>query len=93
MLSLEEKRNILNSFKELREKQDKFGRFFYYFDNSSSRKKIVAREFTESGNGYVFGPYIHECKDTLYKDGSVCVKHYTAERLKEIIRKSIDSLK
>jgi len=79
-------------FQRLREKQDKFDRFFYYFDNSSSRKKIVAREFTESGNGYVFSTYIPEYKDVLYKDGSVCVKDFTAEQLKNIIRKSIDSL-
>lgn len=93
MLSLEEKRAILNSFIELREKQDELGRYFYYFDNSSSRKKIVAREFIESGNGYVFGTYIPEYKHLLYQDGSVCVKNFTTEQLRDIIRKSIDSLK
>lgn len=93
MLSLEEKRAILNSFKELREKQDKFGRYFYYFDNSSTRKKIVAREFTASGNGYVFGKYLPEYKEVLYKDGSVCVKYFSADELEEIVKKSINSLR
>lgn len=93
MLSLKEKRSILNSFQELREKEDKFGRFFYYYDQSPSRKKIVAREFTESGNGYVYAKLIPEYKELLYKDGSVCVKHFSAEELREIVRKSIDSLR
>jgi hypothetical protein len=53
MLTLSRKREILNSFEELKENEDKFGRYFYYFDNAPSRKKIVAREFVASGNGYV----------------------------------------
>ncbi|WP_285889423.1 hypothetical protein [Neobacillus niacini] len=43
MLSLSEKREILNSFKELREQEDKFGRFFYYYDKSPSRKKMAVK--------------------------------------------------
>jgi hypothetical protein len=39
MLSLAQKREILKSFEDLREQEDKFGRFFYYFDKSPSRKK------------------------------------------------------
>jgi hypothetical protein len=35
MLSLAQKREILKSF------EDKFGRFFYYFDKSPSRKKSL----------------------------------------------------
>lgn len=93
MLSLNEKRMILNSFKELRERQDKFGRFFYYFDNSGSRKKIVAREFVESGNGYVYGGLLPEYNHLHYKDGSVCVKEFSAEQLKGILQKAIKSLK
>lgn len=92
MLSLKEKRTILHTFKELREKLDKFGRYYYYFDASTTRKKIVAREFTDSGNGYVYAEHLPEYINQLYKDGSVCVKHYTAEQLREIVRKSIDSL-
>lgn len=93
MLSLSEKREILNSFEELREQEDKFGRFFYYYDKSHTRKKIVAREFVSSGNGYVYGLLLPEYKEALYQDGSVCVKDFTAEELREIVRKSIDSLK
>jgi len=92
MLSLEEKRKILNSFEELREREDKFGRFFYYYDASPTRKKVVAQEFNPSGNGYVYGKLIPEYKDVLYKDGSVCVKHFTADELKSIVRKSINSI-
>lgn len=92
MLNLNEKRKILNSFDELRENEDKFGRFFYYYDKSPSKKKIVAREFVSSGNGYVYGKFLPEYKDSLYKDGSVCVKEFSAEELRNIVRKSIDSL-
>jgi hypothetical protein len=93
MLSLAQKREIINSFEELREHEDKFGRFFYYFDKSPTRKKIVAREFVSSGNGYVYGLLLPEYKDVLYQDGSVCVKEFSAEELKYIIRKSIESLR
>jgi hypothetical protein len=43
MLSLNEKKEILRSFDELSEIEDNLGRFFYYYDRSPSRKKIVAR--------------------------------------------------
>jgi hypothetical protein len=93
MLSLEQKREILNSFKELREKEDKFGRFFYYYDKSPSKKKIVARELTVSGNGYVYGKLLREYQHLLYQDGSVCIKHFSPEELHSIVEKSINSLK
>ncbi|MBM7620037.1 hypothetical protein JOC95_001889 [Bacillus tianshenii] len=92
MLSLAEKRKILQSFEELREKENHFGRFFYYYDKSPSRKKIVAREFVSSGNGYVFGKYLTEYHDVLYQDGSVCVKNFSADELRSIVKKAIDSL-
>jgi hypothetical protein len=56
-------------------------------------KKIVAREFVASGNGYVYGLMLPEYKDVLYQDGSVCVKEFSAEELKDIVRKSIESIK
>lgn len=93
MLSLEEKREILHTFKELREKQDEFGRYFYYFDSSATRKKIVAREFTNSGNGFVYAKPLAEYKSDLFKDGSVCVKDYSDEQLREIVQKSINILR
>ncbi|WP_254052688.1 hypothetical protein [Bacillus sp. V59.32b] len=92
MLSLDEKRSILHSFHELREKEDQYGRFFYYYDASPVRKKLIAYEFSHTGNGYVYGQLLPEYKNLLYKDGSVCVKDYTSEELKEIVRKSILSL-
>ncbi|NYE08981.1 hypothetical protein F4694_005838 [Bacillus niacini] len=92
MLTLDEKRKILNSFEELREKEDKLGRFFYYYDKSPSRKKIFAREFVNSGNGYVFRKFLPEYKEVLYQDGSVCVKDFSSKELQDIVRKSINSL-
>jgi hypothetical protein len=49
-----ENRVILYTFEDLRMQEDKFGRIFYYFDKSPSRKKIVAREFVSSGNGWLW---------------------------------------
>jgi hypothetical protein len=34
----------------------------------------------------------YEYKQALYQDGSVCVNDFTAKELREIVRKSIDSL-
>jgi hypothetical protein len=92
MLTLDEKREILNSFVEPREKEDKFGRFFYYYDKSPTKKKIVVREFVDSGNGYVYGQFLPEYKKALYQDGSVCVKDFSSNELWDIVRKSIGSL-
>lgn len=89
MLSLEEKRVILNSFAELREKLDQFDRYFYYFDNASSRRKIIAREFIQSGNGYIYAANLPQYKSMCDPRGWVSVKHFTREQLKDILQKAI----
>ncbi len=90
MLSLEEKRQILNSFKELREELDDFSRYFYYFDQASSRRKIIAREFVESGNGYVYGADLSDYRAQADTRGWVNVKYFSAEQLRDILRKAIE---
>lgn len=89
MLSLEEKRVIINSFSELREKLDEFNRYYYYFDYASSRRKIIAREFVQSGNGYVFGANLPQFKSMCDPRGWVKVKNFTKEQLIDILQKAI----
>lgn len=97
LLSLEEKRQILNSFPELREKLDLslgYPRYFYYFDKASSRRKIIAREFTgNAGTGYVYGANLQSYKNQCDSRGWVLVTRFTAEQLKDIVQKAIASHK
>lgn len=89
MLSLNEKRNILNSFNELTERVDEFGRHFYYFYESSTRRKILGREFVISGNGYIYGEIFPEYKDLCDDRGWINVKNFSEENLISLMTKLI----
>jgi len=90
MLSLEEKRKILNSFEELTERVDEFGRHFYYFYDSNSERKILGREFVESGDGYIYGEVLPEYEDLCDDRGWVHVKTLSESDLSSLVRKIID---
>jgi len=92
-LSQEHKRDILKSFPELEERQDKLGRYYYYFNGSGSRRKVIAREFTSSGNGYVYGKEIPGYRHLADARGWIKVKDYSEKMLKDIVTKSIETLK
>lgn len=90
MLSIEEKRNILNSFEELTERIDEYERHFYYFYDSNSRRKLLGREFSLSGNGYIYGEVLEDYKNICDDRGWVNVKNFTENKLYDIINKIID---
>ena len=63
-LSYDEKTRILDSFApRLTKRSIKYGKTNYYFDESKYRRKVVARELTKSGNGYIYVGYLNEYKD------------------------------
>ncbi|MGD8189416.1 DUF6946 family protein [Brevibacillus ginsengisoli] len=90
MLSFIEKRAIILSFPELIEIQDSEGRVNYEYIESKKRRKVIAREFHPSGNGYVYSDTTH-----LYdvdERGWVQIKDFTEKELRLIIMRAIVSL-
>ncbi|KJS21835.1 MAG: hypothetical protein VR72_08540 [Clostridiaceae bacterium BRH_c20a] len=92
-LSLEEKRMILNSFHELAEKKDNQNRYHYYFLNSKTGRKNIAREFIASGNGYIYGENLPQYQKLTDPRGWVNVKYFTKEELIELVTKAIEAHK
>lgn len=92
-LSLQQKRKILKSFPELTEYVDKSGRYGYNFEGSKYRRKNVAREFTYTGNGYVYGENLVNYHHLADERGWVNVKNFTATELRDIVRRAIDALR
>lgn len=90
-LTLEQKRNIFKSFPELAEEIDKSGRVSYKYYGSAIKRKIIARELTHTGNGYVYGAYLPEYKDELDPRGWINIKDYGEKDLRELIRKAIEA--
>ena len=91
MLSFDEKREILRSFLELREVSISNGRCNYELLNVVTRKRVVAREFAPTGNGYVLGT-----PDSIYpvdERGWVNIKNLDEIQLRKTIRQAIMALK
>jgi hypothetical protein len=90
MLSFEEKLAILASFPELERKDVSLGRINFHYEESSYDKKIVAYHIHPNGNGYVFAGKL---KGYSTDDkGFVNIREFTADELRAIIEKSIQSL-
>jgi hypothetical protein len=92
-LSLSQKREILNSFKELTEQVDKNGRYSYRFEDSIDKRKAIAHEFTYTGNGYVYGKNLPDYAKLADARGWVNVRDFSATQLRDIVSKQINSLK
>lgn len=92
-LSLQQKRQIFKSFPELTEYVDKSGRYGYNFEGSKHKRKNIAREFTHTGNGYVFGENLVDFYQLADERGWVNVRDFTATQLRDIVRRAIDSLR
>lgn len=85
MLSFNEKREIFNSFKELSEVSDKYGRYFYYYYDSKSYRKLLVRDFSLKGSGYVYCEVLPEYKDNKNDRGWINIKDFTQTRLKDLV--------
>lgn len=90
MLSFEHKRAILTSFPELEETIMRNNRYNYELRFVSSGRRIVAREFTESGNGYLLGT--PESKYPIDARGWMSAKNLTEDELRQSIRQAINLL-
>lgn len=90
MLSFEEKIAIIESFPELERKNVSLGRVNYHFEESAYDKKNVVYHLHPKGNGFVYAEYV-KGYDTDEK-GMVNIRDFSAEELRTIIQKSIQSL-
>ncbi|HYK71912.1 MAG TPA: hypothetical protein VEV44_02110 [Pseudoneobacillus sp.] len=90
MLSFEDKIAIIESFPELERKNVSLGRVNYHFEESAYDKKNVVYHLHPKGNGFVYAEYI-KGYDTDEK-GMVNIRDFSAEELRTIIQKSIQSL-
>lgn len=76
-LSYDEKTKILDSFAPgLTKRSIKYGKTNYYFDESKYRRKVVARELTKSGNGYIYVGYLKEYKDKADDRGFINIDKF-----------------
>ncbi|WP_442597916.1 hypothetical protein [Neobacillus sp. D3-1R] len=90
MLSFEEKIAIIESFPELERKNVSLGRVNYHFEESAYDKKNVVYHLHPKGNGFVYAEYVKGYnKDDK---GMVNIRDFSAEELRTIIQKSIQSL-
>lgn len=90
MLTFEEKLAIIESYPELEKKNVSLGRVNFHFEDSVYDKKNVVYHLHKNGNGYVYGEFLSGYE--LDGKGMVNIRDFSAEELKTIIRKSIDSL-
>ncbi|MGF7058131.1 hypothetical protein [Brassicibacter mesophilus] len=89
-MTLEEKRVILNSFNQLIEVKDEKSGYSYYL-NDNDELKLVAKDFSSSGNGYVYGKEVNEYSNQVDNEGWVNVKDFSAKKFRDILHKSVDS--
>ncbi|MDK2823554.1 MAG: hypothetical protein PWP71_1472 [Clostridia bacterium] len=92
-LSFEQKKQIFRSFPELTEETISNGRVNYKFLGSRRPGKIIARELSHTGNGYVYGGFLEEYKHVADSRGWVNIKNYSETELRQIIERVLSSFK
>jgi hypothetical protein len=90
MLSFEEKLKVIESFPQLERKDVSLRRVNFHYVESGSEKKNVVYHLHPNGNGFVYADKLKEY-DTDNK-GMVNIRDFSEAELREIIRKSIQSL-
>jgi hypothetical protein len=90
MLNFEEKLAILDTFPELEKVKVSLGRVNYQFNESVSDKKNVVYHLHPNGNGFVYAGRLSNY-DTDEK-GMVNIRDFSADKLRKIVRESINSL-
>ena len=92
-LTFEEEKAILDTYSKLRKTNIKPDKVNYYYDESKSRRKVIARELVKSGNGYIYVGYLNEYKGKADDRGFINInKHVSNENeFKILIDKVIAS--
>lgn len=90
MLTFEEKLAIIESFPELERKNVSLGRVNFHFEGSIYEKKNVVYHLHPNGNGFVYAEFLGGYD--LDPKGMVNIRDFSAEELRTVIQKSIESL-
>ncbi|MYL30167.1 hypothetical protein GLW03_10080 [Halobacillus halophilus] len=90
MLTFEEKVAVIEEFTELDRKDISLGRVNFHYEDSLYDKKIVVYRLHPNGNGFVYAGEMEEA-DTDER-GMINIKDYSADALRDLIRKAINSL-
>jgi len=90
MLTFEEKLAIIQTFPELERVNVSLGRVNFQFNESNVDKKNVVYHLHPNGNGFVYAGRIANYQTD--DKGMVNVRDFSAEKLKQLIKESINSL-
>lgn len=90
MLTFEEKLAIIESFPQLMRKDVSLKRVNFQLEESLYDKKNVVYHLHPNGNGFVYAGQIKGYKTD--DKGMVNIRDFSAEELRSLIQKSIDSL-
>ena len=90
-LSFDHKRKIFKSFPELTEEIKSNGRVNYVFVNSNQQRKVLARELTYTGNGYVSGQYLANCEYVVDDRGWINIRDFNEKQLVDLIMRGVES--
>jgi hypothetical protein len=90
MLTMEQKKTIIEAFPQLTRKDVSLGRINYHYEDSAYDKKIVVYHLHPNGNGFVYAGQMGGY-DTDDK-GFVNIRDYSEEQLRDIVSASIRSL-
>ncbi|MFC4303616.1 hypothetical protein [Cohnella boryungensis] len=90
MLSFQEKLAIMEAFPELERKNVSLGRVNFHYERSVTDKKNVGFHFHPNGNGYVYAGELEGV--AADEKGFVNVRDFSAEELRELVKRSIQSL-
>jgi hypothetical protein len=89
-LSQSQKRQIMKSFSELEEKIDSYGRCSYKLKYKDVHRKEIAREFSHTGNGYVYGVDLPDYSKLADSRGWVNIRDFSETKLRDIVTKAIN---
>ena len=92
-LSFDQKRSILQSYPELIEVPKSNNRYSYFFEDSKQPRKVVARELSPTGNGYVYGAYLKDHSYVIDARGWIRIKDFSESELRELVEKAIQSFR
>lgn len=80
----------MTSFSELEEKIDSYGRCSYKLKYNDGHRKVIACEFSHTGNGYVYGVDLPDYTKLTDARGWVNIRDFSETELVDIVSKAIN---
>jgi len=94
MSERDNKIKVIESFKELEKKVDKYDRYNYCLSiKGRKRHALIVMELIHTGNGYINGRYINTNAYETTKAGDINIKNFTDDEITKLIEESIYNAK